>query len=1151
MTRLAPVPEAVSLSSFEDARRAWDPTDTSARVERSIKIRGCLDLATVLNTVPDYYRGVLSSLGSSIMDMLEELDKVTRRKSKYESLKARGEIPFHYNSMRLPSIQYGKGAQHLYKEHFGLPAKDQLKEDQKRMFEKELKFLAEYVNELQSKTDTRALVMDAWSALQRRYEARPQGDFWEVSCDLDPNAWPTEMTAEKLEISRTNFLQNELRALQVDLPVYLQKFKDLKLDAVERVHGKGKKTAEEKRDIDMEVQDVASLAAPETQSAINKEAQRQAAAAFAPYKRMLDAFEASGSSPSKKVRRESGSHQDPTHVSCTRTYDDIMSLGPNQKGEEEGEEGESHTQRQGETPGEETTSPSWRRQRAQQQWAERERERESKEIVGSILGKPWTFGVPQSYPDEILLLTPSEQADVLLSRAPLSLVDANRFRSSVHVQPGLFVPNAIQHDLSASLKFMFETKIDKTLIQKAYTDLVRRIRWKWHFIDQVGDEYDPDYDVTRTLPLHKEEKKRAPVAAPHIERGLAAGQDYVTQVLTSIPEPDDAARFTPLRVKRAQEFMVSNNLIVTSTDKNLGVAVFKRDWIYQQSVALFGDSDNYTPLTKSEATTYLSEMAKYIRELCEIHLPDQKQLSTFMSHNLPAAEEGDEWTNWCKFIPEAYAIPKIHKNPWKGRPICPGYMLPQNPASKFCAKTLRPFIETRPWIIQGSKDFVRKLADVKIPVNRRTFIVSADVVNFYPSVDLELLQNALKAFAEHTIIPKEVENGIISHTKVDQRSDFYQRMFKLALSGPVMTFLEQILYQHKGLPMGAAGSPEMANMFGLWYEMEWMDKITENDDILFFGRYLDDIYSVVVAETPDEAATLIASIVSYGDVKLLWEPPSDQANFLDLTTRIKGDRIYHEPFVKAMSHRERIPWSSAHPKDVKKGTFSSEISRLATLCSDYSVFASQCEEAVNLYIGRGYPKNLVTRWLKDQKEERWEKRLSVKTEEDPARTYFTLKTHFNEAWKSFNVQELESRITAQWQGVDTSVVEPRRPKLRGRIEKRPRQSANIRLQGQQFPGQSRLMAVQEDGTDVTSRMGPGGVRSASLALNEKRKELKWTQQWITTGKFLVSRRKNTQLWDITRGWNRTVWNRYMIESGMLKPFDPLYEGLVVPNENSE
>jgi hypothetical protein len=396
------------------------------------------------------------------------------------------------------------------------------------------------------------------------------------------------------------------------------------------------------------------------------------------------------------------------------------------------------------------------------------------------------------------------------------------------------------------------------------------------------------------------------------------------------------------------------------------------------------------------------------------------------------------------------------------------------------------------------------------------------------------------------LIPLEVDNGTISSGQESTRKDFYERTFEIALAGPIMTFIDQILFQHKGLPMGAAGSPDLANMFGLWYEEEWMVKLNNNSDVLFFGRYLDDIYSIVLADTPDEALGMLKSIVHYGDVKLLWEPPADRANFLDLTTEIRGGSIYHEPFVKAMSHRERIPWSSAHPKDVKKGTFSSEISRLATLCSDSDVFAQQCTEVVNLYVGRGYPKGLVIHWLKEQQEKRWATRLAEQSAEDPTRTFFTLKTHFNEAWKGFNVQELESKITAQWRDFTPSTVAgKKRSRLDGGSSgPSEKKRINVGLQGK-FSGQTRLRITQDDGTDVvvhSSRKGESSEYQYGIRLQQ---EKKWTQQWVESGKFLVSRRKNTQLWDITRHWNKSVWNLYMDESGMHRPFDPLYEGYVV------
>lgn len=1137
------------------ARRAWDPTHLSASVERQVKIRACLDLATVLLTIPSAYRGVLSDLFARITDKVEQGDKLARGLRKLEKLKAKGETPYGYASLKLPTVQHQAGSRDQWNELWVQPGEDALIKLKRSLLDSEISLVKAQIERVDAGISEREAIKEAWTKLREHYEARPKSDHYRLTVPDGAGTWPDE---PKLEICVTTPLLNELKALQVDLPTYFRKVVDLKLDLIERIHGKKDKKAAEKRDVDMAVQDIASTAEKKTTETMKKLIEQGIAAA-------LKQHQSPGASSSKQKLNVSSVayHQNPTNAETIwRQFvigEETGEQGSDPKGKEEGEEGFEEgrftTLSQGGNLGsrQEAETSSWRRFRSQEEWARREGKRKSESVVEVLKSKPWTFGVPASYPDEILTLPFSYQANVLLSRAPVSLLDANRFRSPIHVQPGLNVPIQIQHDLSASLKFMFETKIDGSLIEKAYVDLMRRIRWKWHFIDQENEDYDPDYDVTAKLQKVKKAKKpkQPPLAHPHIERGLSAGQAYVTSVLTAISTADKVERKPePLNLKRAREFMVTNNLIVTSTDKNLGVAVFKRDWIYDQACALFGDEDNYTSLAVHEAVTYLSSMANEIRELCETHLSDQKQLSTFLCHCIPGVNQVNDWANWKQFVPEAYAIPKIHKNPWKGRPICPGHSLPQNPASKFLAKTIRPLIETCPWVIKGSKDFVQKLQDVKIPSGQKAFIVSADVVAFYPSVDTAILRQILSFTAENTIIPKEVEEGVILQGQEERRLDFYNRMFRLAVSDPVMTFNDKILNQHKGLPMGAAGSPDAANIFAAWYEFEWIERVESDGRILFYGRYLDDIYCIVLANTPDEALEIL-SFISLGDVKLLWEPPSDQANFLDLATRIDGDRIFHEPFVKAMSHRERIPWSSAHPLDVKRGTFSSEISRLATLCSDHSTYVAQCDEAVNLYIGRGYPKDLVTKWLKDQKVKRWEDRVAVKSAEDPARTFFTLKTQFNEAWKYFNVGELQTRILAQWDTSDTNTGGREKRRRTGvSVQTRAPKRARIALQGQQWSGQSRLHFVQEDGgQNIDVRLG-GGRRDEQLVFNFSQ-VAKWSQQWVNTAKFLVSRKKNTQLWDITRQWNKAVWDTYLSENGMLRPFDASYEGLVILNESNE
>ncbi|KAF9777953.1 hypothetical protein BJ322DRAFT_1025522 [Thelephora terrestris] len=275
MTRLFPIAEAGfgSDQTTESARRAWDPHHRDAFVERRVKIRGCLDLAAVLSTVPDYYRATLTTIGSDLMVLLDEIDVLTRKAKKYDGMKGRGEFPFHYNSVKLPSVQYSKGSKGLFNEHFSLPAKDAVAQAKKSMFDAEILFVSKQLNALNDQIREGAILQVAWSALQRRYEERPKSTQYRVKIPTpaDNADWPTELTADMLEVSDVDDLKEELRALQVDLPVYVQKFTDLKMEAIERVHGKKKDKAEEKRTVDVAMEDVASTSTTEAQQAINKE----------------------------------------------------------------------------------------------------------------------------------------------------------------------------------------------------------------------------------------------------------------------------------------------------------------------------------------------------------------------------------------------------------------------------------------------------------------------------------------------------------------------------------------------------------------------------------------------------------------------------------------------------------------------------------------------------------------------------------------------------------------------------------------------------------------------------------------------------------------------------------------------------------------
>ena len=196
--------------------------------------------------------------------------------------------------------------------------------------------------------------------------------------------------------------------------------------------------------------------------------------------------------------------------------------------------------------------------------------------------------------------------------------------------------------------------------------------------------------------------------------------------------------------------------------------------------------------------------------------------------------------------------------------------------------------------------------------------------------------------------------------------------------------------------------------FGCYYE----EKILPVEDVVFFGRFIDDVLVAVYANSEAEALRK-CSVIKYDSLDLEWSASETSMPFLDLLVYIDQGtgRIQHKPYRKMQNHLERIPWVSNHPKDIKKETFVREMSRLATLSSTHANYLEALDHLSMIYIARGYPPDLIKSWLKDNTSRRWQNRLG---KSEPVGDVFVLKTHFNPVWNSFNIHELGQTVINRW-----------------------------------------------------------------------------------------------------------------------------------------
>ena len=166
--------------------------------------------------------------------------------------------------------------------------------------------------------------------------------------------------------------------------------------------------------------------------------------------------------------------------------------------------------------------------------------------------------------------------------------------------------------------------------------------------------------------------------------------------------------------------------------------------------------------------------------------------------------------------------------------------------------------------------------------------------------------------------------------------------------------------------MGIACSPDLTNLYGAHDENCILAQEHMKRSFAFFGRYLDDVLGLVYAETSVEAMNL-AKQIQYEDVEVEWSVSEWHTPFLDMFIYLDPmtKQIGHKPYRKPLNHRERIPWASHHPKDVKKGTYAGEMSRLATLSSNIDHYSDAVKDLQILYRARGYPGELVKKWTKE------------------------------------------------------------------------------------------------------------------------------------------------------------------------------------------
>jgi hypothetical protein len=155
--------------------------------------------------------------------------------------------------------------------------------------------------------------------------------------------------------------------------------------------------------------------------------------------------------------------------------------------------------------------------------------------------------------------------------------------------------------------------------------------------------------------------------------------------------------------------MLEAQLLAFITDKNLGIVVVTRSW-YEQQIQAF--LDLLCPSNRWRTLFQIEHRGKEAFD--EFH---RDCLDDLENQLLRVHYRGAQYNPWLtskrviKFwqtaytntaIPVFYGIPKIHKNPWKLRPIVPMHSYVMGPLARILHAMLLLVQRSFPWICESS-----------------------------------------------------------------------------------------------------------------------------------------------------------------------------------------------------------------------------------------------------------------------------------------------------------------------------------------------------------------------------------------------------------------------------------------------------------------
>ena len=240
-----------------------------------------------------------------------------------------------------------------------------------------------------------------------------------------------------------------------------------------------------------------------------------------------------------------------------------------------------------------------------------------------------------------------------------------------------------------------------------------------------------------------------------------------------------------------------------------------------------------------------------------------------------------------------------------------------------------------------------------------------DAVSMYTNIDTQQCIQRLTAF-----LTKQTTIAQYPHIKPTALIE----AIHLVMNNNRMRFGDLFIHQHKGIAMGMAPAPSIANLFVAIYEETHIVTLPPTM-IKFLRRFIDDGFGIWLRD-PDSLQDTqnwetFQNIIN--DMGLKWEfsARSNTVTFMDLNINLRNGKIYTSLHAKPMALHLYIPPTSCHAPGLSRGLIHGHFYRLFTLCSHEKDIEKEIYLFYQRLLDRGYSlSNLIPLFLNAEQKAR-------------------------------------------------------------------------------------------------------------------------------------------------------------------------------------